>query len=106
MSRFCDLCHPIESAIDGRNGEAWAFVIAGRDGILARTEARMNDDIEPRFVSLHCQHRWLIEVPNGPISEGRCTKCRLTRAFYNDPDAAMIGSHSVPPPLEPAALED
>lgn len=66
----------------------------------------MNNEIDSRFELQPCQHRWLIEVPNGPTSEGRCTKCRLTRAFYNDPDAAMMGSHSVPLPLEPAPLED
>lgn len=65
----------------------------------------MNNAIETELEIPHCQHRWLIEVPNGPTSEGRCTKCRLTRAFYNDPDAAMIASTPAPP-LEPVSLED
>ena len=64
----------------------------------------MNDE-SSQPESTPCQHRWLIEMPNGPTSRGSCTKCRLTRAFYNDPDAAMI-ARTTPLPLEPAALED
>jgi hypothetical protein len=65
----------------------------------------MNNDIQSGFELPPCQHRWLIEMPNGPTSQGRCTRCKLTRAFYNDPDAAMI-SRTAAPPLEPVPLED
>ena len=35
-----------------------------------------------------CQHRWIIEPPAGPTSNGRCARCRTTRDFFNDPDLA------------------
>ena len=28
------------------------------------------------------------EPPAGPISNGRCSRCRATREFFNDPDMA------------------
>ena len=35
-------------------------------------------------------HRWLIESPHGPTSEGVC-ECGATRTFHNDPDRARNG---------------
>lgn len=40
-----------------------------------------------------CQHHWLIEEPNGPVSVGRCIKpkCEAVRQFRNwNPDADFI----------------
>ena len=55
---------------------------------------------------MECQHHWLLEVPNGPTSQGKCTRCKMTRAFYNDPDMATLNARAAPSPLEPAPLED
>ncbi len=30
-----------------------------------------------------CTHHWIIETPHGPISKGRCKKCKTTRDFEN-----------------------
>lgn len=30
-----------------------------------------------------CVHHWIIEVPQGPISKGRCKKCGAERDFPN-----------------------
>ena len=65
----------------------------------------MNDESNQLPQLRQCQHRWLIEMPNGPTSQGRCTRCKQTRAFYNDPEAAMI-SRTAPSPLGPLPLED
>lgn len=32
-----------------------------------------------------CLHHWLIDKPNGPLSRGRCKKCREERYFVNTP---------------------
>ena len=34
-----------------------------------------------------CQHYWIIDVPNGPTSIGRCRKCGTQREFQNIVDA-------------------
>jgi hypothetical protein len=39
-----------------------------------------------------CTHRWLIEVPNGPLSKGICSRCGMARQFHNDADAALLQS--------------
>jgi len=38
-----------------------------------------------------CRHHWVIEMPNGPVSHGRCKACGLERDFYNNPEDARIG---------------
>ena len=30
-----------------------------------------------------CVHHWVIEPANGPVSEGRCKRCEVTRDFSN-----------------------
>ena len=30
-----------------------------------------------------CVHHWVIEPANGPVSEGRCKRCKVTRDFEN-----------------------
>ena len=32
-----------------------------------------------------CVHYWLIEIPNGPESAGRCARCGESRQFRNSP---------------------
>ena len=35
------------------------------------------------YVHAHCAHYWVIAVPNGPISEGKCQRCGHVREFNN-----------------------
>lgn len=28
-------------------------------------------------------HHWVIDTASGPISKGRCKKCKVTREFFN-----------------------
>ena len=30
-----------------------------------------------------CVHHWVIKPANGPVSEGRCKRCKVTRDFSN-----------------------
>ena len=30
-----------------------------------------------------CEHHWIIDIANGPISSGICIKCKETKEFYN-----------------------
>ena len=30
-----------------------------------------------------CIHHWIIEIPAGPSSKGRCKRCRINRTFSN-----------------------
>ena len=32
---------------------------------------------------LSCVHYWVIEVAAGPVSKGKCKKCRVIRDFEN-----------------------
>ena len=32
-----------------------------------------------------CTHRWVIDPPQGPTSQGRCRNCGSERAFENSP---------------------
>lgn len=38
-----------------------------------------------------CQHHWLIERPNGPVSRGTCRASGEEREFQNYVDAAPFG---------------
>jgi hypothetical protein len=66
----------------------------------------MERDYDSQRESAVCQHHWLVEMPNGPTSNARCTRCKMTRIFYNDPDAAMIGAGTPAPQLEPVSPQD
>ena len=33
--------------------------------------------------TVKCAHYWIIETPKGPISKGRCKKCKITKDFEN-----------------------
>jgi len=42
-----------------------------------------------------CHHYWIIELPNGPTSRGRCKYCGLEREFDNlGPDSWRYGDIS------------
>ncbi len=32
---------------------------------------------------MNCQHHWMIQQPEGPVSEGTCCHCGETRDFQN-----------------------
>jgi hypothetical protein len=38
---------------------------------------------EEELVESECRHRWLIESPNGPTSQGKCTVCGEVGEFKN-----------------------
>ena len=40
------------------------------------------------FISATCAHHWLIDRPNGPLSEGVCQRCGERREFMNSEGAA------------------
>ena len=42
-----------------------------------------NQDKVTEYVHAHCAHHWLIDVPNGPISQGVCQRCGHQREFQN-----------------------
>lgn len=46
-------------------------------------------------IDVECRHHWVIEMPNGPLSHGRCKVCGLERDFYNNPEDARIGMPQV-----------
>jgi hypothetical protein len=35
------------------------------------------------MIDNECLHHWLLEPPNGPVTEGVCKKCDLTKEFDN-----------------------
>lgn len=44
---------------------------------------------ERRRTTGPCQHRWVIEPPNGATSRGRCKRCGASRRFPNAPEDAL-----------------
>ena len=38
-----------------------------------------------------CQHHWLIESPNGPVSMGVCRLCGAEREFHNYTEISSFG---------------
>ena len=39
------------------------------------------------FITAACAHHWVIESPNGPLSEGVCQRCGERREFSNSVDS-------------------
>ena len=42
-------------------------------------------------VAQTCQHHWVIEAPDGPVSRGKCRTCGEARDFKNTIDATPWG---------------
>lgn len=42
-----------------------------------------NRDRLTEFIKVECRHHWMIETPNGPMSEGVCQRCGEKREFMN-----------------------
>ena len=38
------------------------------------------------FIKEECTHHWVIDTPNGPLSEGVCQRCGEARGFRNSAD--------------------
>ena len=45
-----------------------------------------NLDTLNNFIAAACAHHWVIESPNGPLSEGECQRCGEHREFNNSSD--------------------
>ena len=43
----------------------------------------MTNTRHPKKTTEDCVHHWIIDSPNGPVSEGRCEKCGARRHFFN-----------------------
>ncbi len=43
--------------------------------------------VHPPAPKSSCQHRFRIEEPNGPLSDGKCSRCGECRRFKNYDDA-------------------
>lgn len=41
-----------------------------------------------------CQHHWVIETPNGSLSNGRCKLCGVARDFRNSSEDLMWDNDS------------
>jgi hypothetical protein len=45
--------------------------------------------LEPEGHSPVCRHHWVIETPNGAVSQGRCKRCGVGREFRNSSEEAQ-----------------
>ena len=43
------------------------------------------------MIDTECIHHWLVESPNGPISEGVCKKCNQIKQFSNSENIKKRG---------------
>ena len=39
--------------------------------------------LDQNEITLECKHHWIIDSPNGPISEGVCELCGVRQEFKN-----------------------
>ena len=42
------------------------------------------------FIKTECAHYWVIDRPNGPLSDGVCQRCGERREFTNSADTASM----------------
>jgi hypothetical protein len=50
--------------------------------------------VEHSGISAVCRHHWVIETPNGAVSEGHCKRCGADRAFRNSSEDLLWDSDS------------
>ena len=48
-----------------------------------------NAELLNNFISATCTHYWVIEAPNGPLSEGVCQRCGEARVFSNSAEPTV-----------------
>lgn len=41
-----------------------------------------------------CRHHWVIDTPNGALSDGHCKRCGVARQFRNSSEDLMWDSDS------------
>jgi len=46
----------------------------------------------PSGATAECQHRWLIDTPNGPRVRGRCRRCGSERTYETTPEPLPWGN--------------
>jgi hypothetical protein len=39
--------------------------------------------VNQKDITLECKHTWIIDSPNGPVSEGVCELCGIKQEFRN-----------------------
>jgi hypothetical protein len=44
--------------------------------------------------SAMCRHHWVIETPNGSLSQGRCKRCGLDKEFRNSAEDPLWDNDS------------
>ena len=45
------------------------------------------------FIASNCAHHWMIESPNGPLSEGVCQRCGEKREFTNSAESTSMWTY-------------
>ena len=54
---------------------------------MSNASLQASPEIEDQDI-LECVHYWVIDVPSGPVSGGRCRLCGESREFRNSLDSA------------------
>ena len=54
---------------------------------MSNTSLQTSPEVEDQE-GLGCIHYWVIDVPSGPVSGGRCRLCGESREFRNSLDSA------------------
>jgi len=76
-----ELADPLE--VRPKTVEDWVYK---RGGPSRGNADRLND-----FIANNCAHHWVIEGPNGPMSDGVCQRCGERRQFTNSAEVASMG---------------
>ena len=59
--------------------------------VYQRTQPKPeNLDLINNFITAACAHHWVIDVPNGPLSEGECKRCGEKREFTNSAEPTAM----------------
>ena len=72
-----DLADGLEAPL--KTVEDWVY-----RGVVPSPEnmGRLNE-----YISKQCTHHWVIDMPNGPLSDGVCQICGEARAFKNSTES-------------------
>ena len=61
------------------------------------TKAKAKTEVSEIPEIPECVHHWVIEPPNGPVSEGRCKRCSRVQDFHNwSPDPGSFDYGTLP----------
>ena len=70
------------------------ILVRGLVGTKGRSMAISPSTAKSEATATTCRHHWVIDTPNGALSDGRCKRCGQEREFRNSQEDLMWDSDS------------